>query len=448
MNSILLIISVVLILASIGYTFFYLVKFVKDLRATALDKTRFLNLLIPMIVASFAMLGINLGRKIIHEWNMDALHIILVIVGSLIFPASVLLFINAFTLRYYKKKPDLVKNQYNLASKLMFISIPVILVSLLLMLEGLAPYVQYPLTNGFSLFTKEGWFVLTRYGESMPESSLGDFNLHIAWYGVIIVSGAVLVYFISDHKLYKIYKQHGLLDTCFIIAFPMGIIGARLWYCLILKSDFYLANPVEILKITDGGLAVQGGALLGIISGVTYMVIFKKFVAIRECIDLVVPTILIAQAIGRWGNFFNHEVYGNIVNTADMWFFPQFIKNQMLVDFSDPTKMYLPLFLIESIINICGYFIISRLVGVLLRKARKYPHGTLGALYLVWYGVVRLILEPLRYGAAGEKDKFMENIYTSIGFVVGGLVIIGLLCLYEYVIKPAIDKKKAQKAEQ
>ena len=445
MNPVLLIISVVILLAAMGYSVFYTIKFVKDRKDNVIDKTKLLHFLITALIAGLALMGVNFGRAVLHAWNMDALHVLLIIFGSILFASNVLVFFNTFVLRYWKKLPPLEDNVSKWNSRIMFITIPVMLVSILMMLEGLAPYVSYPLTNGVTFFTTEGFAVLSHYGEELPASQLGDFTLHLQWYGIIIVSGAVLVYFISDHKLYKIYKKHGLLDTCFLIAFPMGIIGARLWFCLVLRPDIYLADPIQILYINQGGLAVQGGALLGIISGVTYMVIFKRFVKIRECIDLVVPTILIAQAIGRWGNFFNHEVYGNVVNTADMWFIPTFIKNQMLVDFSDPTKMYIPLFLIESLVNIAGYFIITRLVGKLLRKVWNFPDGTIGAFYLIWYGIVRVIMEPLRYGESGEQDQFTQSWVTAFVFIGVGLAIIGLLCLYEYVILPKIKQRKEAK---
>lgn len=444
MESILLIISVTLVLLSLGYSIFYLVKFVKNKREKDFDKKRILNLLIPIIIASLFMVGINLGRKILHNWDMDALHIVLTILGSLLFASNVLLLIDTFILRYYKKSPELGENIRKWNSRLLFISIPTIVISFFVMMEGIGPYIQYPLTNGVTLFTVDGFAYLTRFGDLGPDSALGDFKLHIAWYGIVIVVGAVIAYFISDHRMYKIYKKHGLLDTCFLIAFPMGIIGARLWYCLVLKPDYYLADPVQILRIMDGGLAIQGGALLGIISGVTYMMVFKRFVNIRDAIDMVVPTILIAQALGRWGNFFNHEVYGAIVNKVDWWFIPTFIKEQMFVE-GEPTKMFVPLFFIESLINIAGYFIITKFVGEFLKKYWKYPKGTLASLYLVWYGIVRLVMEPLRYGANEEVDKFQQSWITAIVFVILGLLLIGFFYLLDLVIIPKIKANKKQK---
>ena len=438
MNPVLLIISVVLLVAAIGYSVFYTIKFVKDRKDNTIDKTKILHFSISAAAAGLSLMGINFGRAVLHSWNMEAMHVIAIIFGSLFFGSAALIFFNTFVLRYYKKIPELEERIAKWNSRIMFITIPVMLVFILIMLEGLAPYVHYPLTNGVTFFGDNGFASLTTWDN--PGSGNG---LHLQWYGVIIVSGAVLVYFISDHKLYKVYKKHGLLDTCFLIAFPMGILGARLWFCLVLRPDYFLVHPAAIFtEINQGGLAIQGGALLGIISGVTYMVIFKRFVKIRQCIDFVVPTILIAQAIGRWGNFFNHEVYGNIVNTADMWFIPTFIKNQMLVDFADPTQMYIPLFFIECIVNICGYFIITRLVGKLLRKVWNFPDGTIGACYLIWYGIVRIIMEPMRYGESGQQDQFTQSWITAFVFVGVGLLIIGGLCLYEYVILPKIKAKK------
>ena len=164
----------------------------------------------------------------------------------------------------------------------------------------------------------------------------------------------------NNNETYKKYGEHGLIDSLFIVAFLAGILGARLWYCLILEPEYFLANPSEIiLGIMKGGLAIQGGAICGFAVGVGFVLIFRKYIDVRFLMDIAVPTILIAQAIGRWGNFFNQEVYGKIAPDWIVNILPTIVRKNMFID----GEYRLPLFLIESLINIGGYFFIRYFLG-------------------------------------------------------------------------------------
>ena len=194
-----------------------------------------------------------------------------------------------------------------------------------------------------------------------------------------------------------------MLNT-FLIAFPAGLVGARLWYVLS-EWDFYFKSPIEILKVWNGGLAIQGGVMLGVITGVSY-VIYKcrmhgMSLKATRLMDIVIPNILIAQVIGRWGNFFNREVYGECVDRLyalkNWWFLPNWLVDNMKggvvegVYVSCPPSQYAqPLFLYEGVLNFIGFILISL---VLRRLFTKRVDGTLAALYLVWYGAVRVSLE-------------------------------------------------------
>jgi phosphatidylglycerol:prolipoprotein diacylglycerol transferase len=250
------------------------------------------------------------------------------------------------------------------------------------------------------------------------------FSVH--FYALFILGGAILVYFICDHYFYIEYGKHGLIENLFYIAFPAGIVGARLWYVI---GNWYREGfnerPLDAFAVWDGGLAIMGGALLGGIVGILFLKWRRKWIPTRHAADLIVPTILIAQAIGRWGNFFNQEVYGNITNSAYWWFLPEFIVRQMTISGS----MRVPLFLIEGIVNLSGYFIIRYAVGHGLKKYTKM--GDLALLYVIWYGLTRFILEPMRDPAfnMGTNDKW--SWIWSIVFIALGVLAIVANHLYE-----------------
>ncbi|MCH3977172.1 MAG: prolipoprotein diacylglyceryl transferase [Bacilli bacterium] len=260
-----------------------------------------------------------------------------------------------------------------------------------------------------------------------------EFSVH--FYALFILSGAILVYFICDHYFYIEYGKHGLIENLFYIAFPAGIVGARLWYVI---GNWYREGfnerPLDAFAVWDGGLAIMGGALLGGIVGILFLKWRRKWIPTRHAADLIVPTILIAQAIGRWGNFFNQEVYGSITNSAYWWFLPEFIVRQMTISGS----MRVPLFLIEGIVNLAGYFIIRYAVGRGLKKYTKM--GDLALLYVVWYGLTRFILEPMRDPAfnMGTNDKW--SWIWSIVFIALGVLAIIANHLYERYHTPKAGK--------
>lgn len=413
-----------LAIISFGFLIYFLTKFIKDRAAISFTKKVFLQLLIPIVSLFVSTPMIFMGCALMNHWILTVMEIMLIITGGAFFGASFGLIFCAFILRYYKDNIASDKHK-KIISYLLFGSIPLLVISFLVFMEGMAAHFTYPLTNGLRV-SSDG-VMWTTYKD-------GHEGFNITFYGAIIVMGAIIVYFICDHKFYVKYHKHGLLDTCFLIAFPMGIVGARLWSCLVLYPDHYLVNPIEILYVWDGGLAIMGGAILGIVTGVTYMLIFRKYINLRLAVDMIVPCILIAQAIGRWANFFNHEIYGNITDMSSWCFLPSFIRNQMSTGFINgspsSTTMYVPLFLIESCTNLIGYFVIAYAIGKPLKKYLAL--GDLGCAYFIWYGTTRAIMEPMRYGDSGQVDKFIESWYSSFALIAIGIIGIIAFHLYEH----------------
>lgn len=248
----------------------------------------------------------------------------------------------------------------------------------------------------------------------------------ITFYAVIIVFGALCALLFSSYRAYKDGYDKTFFINVFFVAFPCGIIGARIWYVIASWQTEFKGEPFyKVFEIWNGGLAIQGGALFGILAGVIFVLIRRKGTNVLQAVDWAVPTILFAQAIGRFGNFFNAEVHGNIVLSEAYASLPYFIINQMGYSSTGSTlpdgQMYVPLFLIEALLNLCGYFILTHGVDSFFKKFRLY--GDIGFLYLTWYGVIRAVLEPLRNGAYNmSSGGTMRAISMAIAFICLGVI--------------------------
>lgn len=151
--------------------------------------------------------------------------------------------------------------------------------------------------------------------------SLG--SVTITWYALFILTGALLAYYLSIRTLKKWGYETAMFEDFFIWMLPIGIIGARLYYVLF-EWDLYVSDPIRILYIWEGGLAIHGGLIAAILFGLWYF--RKKAIDGLRVMDAIFPNILIAQAIGRWGNFINQEAYGRVVSEAYFDHFPDLSK--------------------------------------------------------------------------------------------------------------------------
>ena len=417
MKYLLMIFGLVIYFAAFGYMIFRIVKFCKFSplggATPKIDEKERIYLIALNVITGLASLLTNYGFIVMGNMPLAIGEHFLLIIGSIFFGSGFSLLVSSFALYYYR--PDLDPKQRKIARILMFAVIPFVVFGLWMFTNAMADYIQYPLANGIS-FT-EG-FVKPGHGSGFT----------ISFYGICVVTGGVTVYFIVDHKFFQKFGKHGLIDTLFIVSFLGGLIGARLWYCLVLEPKVYFADPVRIFQVWDGGLGVMGGALLGIIVGVTFVLLFRKYVNIRWAMDIIIPTILIGQVIGRWGNFFNCEVYGMESAMSNWWFLPKVIQYNAQYssagNYLGDGLLHTPLFIIEAVINLCGYFIIRYAIGKPLRKYLAL--GDLAMCYLIWYGLVRVVLEPLRDGS------FEYNTSWITAFVLIGLGLAGIAAFHIY----------------
>lgn len=238
-------------------------------------------------------------------------------------------------------------------------------------------------------------------------------GISIKMYAVCILIGAFITYFIVERRFIKMGYPKNLVEDFFFGALIAGIIGSRLWYVLFYNLSDYLANPLSILMTWNGGMAIQGGLMLGVVFG--YWFTKKHKISFLRAADAIVPAILLAQAAGRWGNFFNQEAYGGVVNASFYNFFPSFIKEMMLIQGS----YRVPTFLYESLLNILGFFAIT--YG--LKHVIKLKRGDQFYGYLVWYGITRFFVEGLRsdslyvWGTFIRTAQVLSIIYVLIGLL-------------------------------
>lgn len=276
----------------------------------------------------------------------------------------------------------------------------------------------------------------------------------VRWYAIMSLAGyitAICVYMLSIWKRYKISVDVGFYYI--FIAIPMILLGARLWSGIIGDlqwSDFF--------KFQTGGLAIQGGVIFGVLSALIYFPIILHFPKYHKRVvenghvyiqrpsmwlyaDAIVPTILLGQAIGRWGNFFNGELFGKPISPEDLsWLkaiMPGVYNHMQAMPGSQiplgngtyaPVGTYFePLFLYESFLNIISFTVIYGL----LAEIKKIRAGVITGLYFISYGVVRYGMESQR-----NHEFAFTGTYILNGILLGvGLIIVIYCQFYAYKLR-------------
>nr|WP_026314344.1 prolipoprotein diacylglyceryl transferase [Allofustis seminis] len=223
-------------------------------------------------------------------------------------------------------------------------------------------------------------------GVIQPEAfKIGPITIY--WYGIIIMVGMILAITLSQREAEKFALPDDFMIDLSFIAIPLGIVGARIYYVLF-ELPYYMAHPEEIIRIWEGGLAIYGGVLAG--AAVSYFYAKKKRVPFLFLLDMLAPHLLLAQGIGRWGNFVNQEAHGAEVSLSFLkkLHLPEWMIQQMNID----GIYYHPTFLYESIWNIIGFV----LIYVFRLKKEWLLRGEAFYSYCIWYGVGRFFIEGMR----------------------------------------------------
>lgn len=224
-------------------------------------------------------------------------------------------------------------------------------------------------------------------------------GIEVRWYGILIAFGMMLAVLISSkrapsHKL----SEDDVLDIS-LWMLPIGVIGARVYYVLFNLNNYHTFS--QMINIRQGGLAIHGGLIFGTLAVIG--VCWHKKIKTFNMLDLLIPTVALAQSIGRWGNFFNGEAHGG----------PTDLPWGILVD---GVKVH-PTFLYESIWCLLLFFFLSW-----WDKNRRTAHGQTFALYSILYSVERFLVEALRTDSL-MIGPFKQAQVISICAIIGGIIL-------------------------
>lgn len=240
---------------------------------------------------------------------------------------------------------------------------------------------------------------------------LGPFQ--IRWYGLIIASAVLIATFLSVRE----GKKHGILEDdiydLLLRALPVAIISARIYY-VIFEWSYYKNHLSEIYRIWDGGIAIYGALIGAIIT----IIIFcrKRSIEIWNLLDVLAPNVILAQGIGRWGNFTNQEAHGGktTLEFLQNLHIPEFIIKQMQIAGS----YYQPTFLYESLWDIGGFIVLF----ILRKQHHLLKNGEVVLSYVIWYAFGRFFIEGLRTDSL-MLGGIRVSQWLSVLLIIGALVI-------------------------
>lgn len=234
---------------------------------------------------------------------------------------------------------------------------------------------------------------------------LGPIAVH--WYGVIIGFGALLGLYIATKECKKRGVSPDDLVDLIMFALPIAIISARIYY-VAFEWSYYKNHVSEIPAIWHGGIAIHGGLIGAILTAIIFTK--KRNISFWKLADITAPSILLGQAIGRWGNFMNQEAHGGPVSRAflESLHLPSFIINQMDIN----GVYYHPTFLYESLWSFIGVAIL-----ISLRKA-NLRRGEMFCTYLIWYSIGRFFIEGMR------TDSLMLTSHLRMAQVISIVIIL------------------------
>lgn len=242
----------------------------------------------------------------------------------------------------------------------------------------------------------------------------------INWYGVIIGFAALLGLILALKEAEKLGFNKDLILDLIMYAIPAALIGARVYYVIFRWNEYYSIYPGEIIAIWHGGLAIHGGLIGAFLTGIIFAKVKK--VSFWRIGDLMAPSIILGQAIGRWGNFVNQEAHGGPVTRTflENLYLPNFIIEQMYI--KDPVtgvyQYYHPTFLYESLWNFLGFITL-----LIFRRKLPVKRGDIFLIYLIWYSVGRFFVEGLRTDSLMLFGMLRAAQVVSLVFILVAVVL-------------------------
>ena len=248
------------------------------------------------------------------------------------------------------------------------------------------------------------------------------FGYDIYWYGVIITSAIILDFILFIFLSRKKGLDPDLPYDLILVLLPSAIIFARL-FAVVFDADLTMADYFDF---RGGGMSIIGAIIGGALGLGIYCLIKKRnFLAIA---DVLAPLLILGQAIGRWGNYFNNEVYGQLVTEESMQWFPYAVQIG--------SRWYQALFFYEFVANLLGFVLLLSLL-LILKKEKK---GVVVSTYLIYYGVVRFLLEGLR------TEKYILKIGSlPISKIMAGVMVLAGVVMLVIIL---VGKKKIRKANE
>lgn len=239
--------------------------------------------------------------------------------------------------------------------------------------------------------------------------------LTIYWYGVIIAVGAFIGLYLATKESDRLGLQKDLMVDMIVFAIPISIIFARIYY-VIFEWDRYIGGPWwDVFAIWEGGIAIHGALIGAVLTAIVYARVKK--VSFWQLADIAAPSLILGQAIGRWGNFMNQEAHGGPLSETTYnsfhQYLPDFIMNQMCID----GVMYHPTFLYESFWNIVV------LIFLLVLRRKNPLRGEVFISYLMAYSVGRFFIEGMRTDSL-YFGPFRVAQLISVAIILIGIAVI------------------------
>jgi len=250
----------------------------------------------------------------------------------------------------------------------------------------------------------------------MPDKLFGIFPI----YALLIVSAVIVAVILCTREEKRLSLPKDMTIELALWLVPAAVVGARLYY-VAFQWDLYKDNLLSIFQIWNGGLAIYGGVIGGAIAGFFFS--RKKKLPFAMLADFVAPVLILGQAIGRWGNFFNGEAYGYLVENPALQFFPFAV--------SVGGQWHMATFFYESVWDFAGFMLLW-----FNRKKVKQP-GNLFLWYLIWYGIGRTFIEGLR----------TDSLYWGPIRVSQALSLLMIIVAGAWLIIRAIRRRKAAPAD-
>lgn len=244
---------------------------------------------------------------------------------------------------------------------------------------------------------------------------LGPFKIH--FYALCILTGIILAIWIANRRLMRWGYQSGLALDIALWTVPIGVVGARIFHVLTHSGDYFYpgADVTAALKIWEGGIAIYGGLIGGALGA--WIGVKKADIKFWDFADAVAPGILLAQAAGRWGNYFNQELFGQ--PTTLPWGLEIDASNPAFPNGLPAETLFHPTFLYESTWSLIGVLIL-----LALDKRFDLRNGTMFGSYLIYYSIGRFVTENLRIDPSDIILGLRTNVWSAILGIVAGTAII------------------------